>query len=88
MRSISLGVCCICLMFITPNVSNFTLFYPANMFGFQAGIATLFNALYIYTVNYHSMAIHLRPVCKVRLDMIYLFIYLNNFYQIICLIKR
>jgi len=37
------------------------------MFCSQAGIATLFNALYIYTVNYHSMGIHLRPFCKVRI---------------------
>lgn len=31
----------------------------------QAGLTTLFNSLLLYRVNYHSLAVHLRPICQV-----------------------
>lgn len=33
----------------------------------QAGITTLFYSLLLYSVNYHSLGVHLRPVCQVNL---------------------
>ena len=32
---------------------------------FQAGLTTLFYSLLLYSVSYHSLAVHLRPICRV-----------------------
>ncbi|KAK3742758.1 hypothetical protein QZH41_018969, partial [Actinostola sp. cb2023] len=45
----------------TENLTPWKKLLPCDS---KAGIATLFNALVMYSVNYHSMAIHLRPLCK------------------------
>ncbi|XP_048585595.1 GPI transamidase component PIG-T [Nematostella vectensis] len=48
------GVC-------TENLTPWKKLLPCDS---KAGLSTLLNGLMVYTTNYHSMAIHLRPVCK------------------------
>ncbi|XP_031563607.1 GPI transamidase component PIG-T-like [Actinia tenebrosa] len=45
----------------TENLTPWKKLLPCDS---KAGISTLFNGLLMYSVNYHSMGIHLRPVCK------------------------
>ncbi|XP_077982557.1 GPI-anchor transamidase component PIGT-like [Glandiceps talaboti] len=45
----------------TENLTPWKKLLPCDS---KAGISTLFNAINMYNTNYHSLAVHLRPICK------------------------
>ncbi|XP_070575719.1 GPI transamidase component PIG-T-like [Ptychodera flava] len=45
----------------TENLTPWKKLLPCDS---RAGISTLFSAIQLYNANYHSLAIHLRPICQ------------------------
>lgn len=45
----------------TENLTPWKKLLPCDS---KAGLTTLFNSLLLYRVNYHSLAVHLRPICQ------------------------
>ncbi|XP_067054119.1 GPI transamidase component PIG-T-like [Acropora muricata] len=45
----------------TENLTPWKKLLPCDS---KAGLTTLFNSLLLYSVNYHSLGVHLRPICR------------------------